>query len=210
MRGIWAAGIALIVAGCVQPQRPAKMSGPFPTKPAEQPVDNPWYPGETKVVQDLIGKVTVSRQGITPSGSTYRYYSDGSGSVTNGAASWSLSCKVDKISDQKKCEITNHHADLFINYGSSPSPRWICSIQHDFPGRTGAIRVDGNKAMTTDTDGCVPGSRISQFLAGKSVTVRSVKWPYDYDRDSTGPLTGLKDAMDLVTHIRANISNISF
>lgn len=210
MRGIILAGAIIALAGCVQNQPTIKSSASYPAKPVDMPADNPWYPGETKSVRDLIGKTTVSRGGTTPSGSTYRFYSDGSGSLTNGLSTWSFSCSTDKINDQKKCEISNSSVDLFINYGASSSPRWICSIRHDFPGRTGAIRVDSNKAMTTDTDGCIPGSRISQLLTGKSITVRSVEWPYDYHRDATGPITGLKDAMDLVAHIRKNISKISF
>ncbi len=210
MRIFLTAGVAIILVGCVQNQSTHGSYEQTASKPVARIADNPWQAGETKSYETAIGVTSVVRKGKTPSGSTYSYYSDGSGSLTNGAASWSFSCKTDKINDQKKCEITNRHADLFINYGSSPSPRWICSLQHDFPGRTGAIRVDSNPAMTTDTDGCVPGTRIAQLVSGNSITIRSVKWPYDYDRDSTGPLTGLKDVMDLVSYIRSNISKISF
>lgn len=123
---------------------------------------------------------------------------------------WSINCGKDAMNDRRDCSLTSHEARIFISYDFGASPRWVCLLGHDFPGRTGEIRVDKNPSRKTDTDGCVPGTYIAEMVRATTVTTRLVKWPYDYSNDETGSLQGLSSALGLITFIRANIDRLSF
>lgn len=156
-----------------------------------------------------------SRKGRTASGYAYTIYPDGSASIdTNPAeilSGWSIDCGTDAMNDRRKCSVTSHKARLLIFYGFSANPQSVCIVGHDFPGRRGAIRVDSNSPINTDTDGCVPaGAAIKQLASGSSVTTRRVEWPYDYGRDETASIAGAKEVMELITHIQSNIDNMRF
>jgi hypothetical protein len=116
----------------------------------------------------------------------------------------------DKISDKRKCNIMPTDADILIDYQASSVPQQVCILGRDFPWRVGVIRVDKNAPVTTNRDGCVGGSFAAQLRKGSEVTIRAVKWPYDYNRDKTSSVAGLVDAMDLVAHIQKNITRLSF
>lgn len=172
--------------------------------PASQLSANPWYPGETVSTEVLIGTPTVIRRGTTPDGYSYTIFADGSGSVKS-LTDWSIACGKDKMTDRRECTLTNHDAKLFIDFGASTSPRSVCVLTHDFPGRIGAIRAGSNRALDTDEDGCVGGSFINQLVGANEVTTRAVKWPYDYNVDVSKPTAGLKDALELVGYIQRTI-----
>lgn len=137
-----------------------------------------------------------------------RTFFDGSGSVALGPGvrdfRWSIDCRVDAMTDRRNCSIDSGSDGLFIHYGTAAQPRSVCILGHDFPGRTGMIRVEGNSPIATDTDGCVGASAIlSQIMTGTTVVTRRVEWPYDYSVDATTTLRGFTKAMDVVARIRA-------
>lgn len=130
-------------------------------------------------------------------------YPDGSGSVQGAPATgidkWTINCAVDAMSDRRDCSLHNLQAGLLVSYGQSSAPKTICAISHDFPGRTGQIRIDGNSPVTTSRDGCVQASTlISQMKAGSTATVRYYSWPNDYPKDSSGSLAGFNKALQMI------------
>jgi hypothetical protein len=114
------------------------------------------------------------------------------------------------MTDKRNCKLTLHEARIFIYYGTSASPQSVCILGHDFPGRSGAIRVDTSPPVQTDRDGCAPGRLAAAIAAGSMVTTRRVEFPYDYNADQTSSTAGAKAAMELVAFIRAKVDRISF
>ncbi|WP_188825100.1 hypothetical protein [Brucella endophytica] len=142
-----------------------------------------------------------------PDGFFVTKYPDGSGWVGRSpdilADHWSIDCAIDQMADKRKCSITSKSGGPFIYYGFSSSPQSVCILGHDFPGRSGQIRIDKGAPITTDTDGCVPASRvIGQMKTGTTFLSRWVKWPYDYSRDDSVSLDGLNKAMSVVAEIQ--------
>lgn len=127
-------------------------------------------------------------------GLAYRYYNDASGgvqmlkgaSIADTEQEWSFSCDVDQMTDARSCSIT--HQQLFIEYAEGGRLREICIIGHDFPGRTGAIRIDTAEPIRVPTSGCLVGdsarSVAARLRGAERVVTRRVEWPYDYYRDS--------------------------
>lgn len=151
----------------------------------------------------------VARSGYTnEDGFLVRSFADGSASVDLGPDvldfGWSIDCTVDAMSDRRECSIQSETGGIFIDFGTSPQPRTICIIGHDFPGRTGMIRVDGNQAVATNGKGCAPASSLlSQLASGQMVTTRRVEWPYDTARDHSHTLQGFNKALEVAGRIRA-------
>jgi len=102
-------------------------------------------------------------------------------------------CARDKVTDRTTCHMNilpqgvRRGGGLFQIVDASGNLKSSCILGHDFPGRRGVIRVDGNAAITTDTDGCIYGSTArrlqSQLLTGQHLITRYVEWPYDYSKD---------------------------
>lgn len=172
-----------------------------------------WQEGEREAVPNYPSyrKPIPYREGRTPKGNYYRYFRDGSGHVAPSDTSsmdeqWSVSCSKDAITDVKSCEITNFGTHIFISLTASLSISDICILNHDFPGRAGAIRVDTNRAFQTDTDGCLRSpALLAQLRSGSKVTTRRIQWPDDYPRDASGNLSGLDDAIALLRYVNTHI-----
>lgn len=151
---------------------------------------------------------------IQEDGFFIRSFADGSASVSTSRSylddHWSIDCTKDAMTDRRECSISSKFGGPFIYYGSSAQPQTICILEHDFPGRTGMIRVDSNAPITTDTDGCVRASSIlTQMLGGTKAITRRVHWPYDYPVDETYTLSGIGKAMEVVDRIRAGTMPIT-
>lgn len=181
-------------------------------------VTDGWYPGErlfpSRTERVAALSMPAYRRGTTPDGLTYTIYPDGSGGVKaahHGAAQgWSIDCSKDAMTDRRVCTLTSYAARLLVYYGAAVSPQSVCIIGHDFPGRTGAIRVDARAPVSTDRDGCAPANVAAQLATGVSVTTRRVEWPYDYTKDETADISGAEAAMDLVRFIRGNVDRLAF
>lgn len=157
----------------------------------------------TSIVSQYGGTETVEN------GIYVRTYPGGSGSVSTSSSllddNWSFNCKTDAMSDKRDCTVTTKTGGPFIDYGSSTSPETVCIMGHDFPGRAGMMRIDGNPPIATDDEGCVPASRIvSQMMKGKTLTTRRVTWPYDYTRDDTMPLAAFPKLIEVIKRVQAN------
>lgn len=143
----------------------------------------------------------------TPDGYFITKHPDGSGSVSRSEnfsdERWLIDCRIDQMNDKRKCKIYSKDGGPFIYYGFSKEPESICIIGHNFPRRTGQIRIDKGDPITTDNEGCVPASRIlDQMKTGSSFRSRWVEWPRDFSRDSEISLDGLNKAMSVVTEIQ--------
>lgn len=214
-RALAASVAAIMICGGCNGSVTAQDVAKLPSTPA---VSDGWQPGERIIPSPPTTNpglvVGPSRQGTTPDGLKYTMYPDGSGSIANPAGDilngWSIDCQKDAMNDRRDCSLTSHEARIFISYDFGASPRWVCLLGHDFPGRTGEIRVDKSRSQRTDTDGCVTGTYVAEMVKGTTVTTRLVKWPYDYSNDGTGSLQGLPSALGLITFIRANIDKLSF
>ena len=143
----------------------------------------------------------------TEDGFFVRKYPDGSASVSRSADvladRWSIDCGIDQMSDKRDCSITTENGGPFVYFGSSSSPQSICILGHDFPGRTGQIRIDKNSPIATDAEGCVSAARVlTQMKSGNEFLSRWTKWPYDYHRDSRYSLDGFNKALSVVAEIQ--------
>lgn len=102
-------------------------------------------------------------------------------------------CSTDRVTDRTTCRMnvlpqgTGIDGGLYQTVNADGSILSACIVGHDFPGRTGAIRVDSNPAITTNTEGCISGSAARrlerQLISGSTLVTRRVEWPYDYSRD---------------------------
>lgn len=186
--------------------------------PQGTPVSNGWHPGE-RLYPPRAGTIPsmnmpAYRRGITPDGFTYTIYPDGSGGIKGShhgpAEGWSIDCARDAMNDRRECKLSSYNTRLLVYYGFAATPQSVCIIGHDFPGSTGAIRVDSGAPVNTNRDGCAPARVATQLGSGLMVTTRRVKWPYDYEKDETASLAGAKAAMDLVSYIRSNVDTLAF
>lgn len=200
-----------LLAGCVDTSN--QLGGAVS---AARPVSDGWQTNEM-VKPPHVGPVIslpASRTGITPTGNTYNYYPDGSGSVSplggSALSGWSIDCQKDAMNDRRNCKVRSYDAKLVLLYDFGASPKWVCITAHDFPGRRGQIRLDSKLPMTTDRDGCVRGSIASDLRKASTVTVRYVEWPYDYNKDHSAAVGGLGEAMDLATFLRNRLDSLTF
>ncbi|ANM04657.1 hypothetical protein AMC78_CH02570 [Rhizobium phaseoli] len=154
-----------------------------------------WYPNEHTVEKGI-------RTGTTPSGADYRIMPDKTATVAKDGVIWVVSCKIDPINDNKNCGTYDVFERVVVGFDATDRPTEICLPGHDFPGRTAFLRVDKNKAIETDEDGCVGGGYIAQMIKGKQLVSRIVVWPYDKFDDDKTDLLVLKDALDLVKYVR--------
>ena len=74
-------------------------------------VSDGWKSNEQIVHESISTRESIlkSRRGITERGYRYRYYGDGSGSVSRPGEDtlrgWSINCLRDKMTDRRKCSI---------------------------------------------------------------------------------------------------------
>lgn len=120
-------------------------------------------------------------------------------------AEWQAACKKDAMTDKVSCTLTQFDSHIVMSLNGANKPTWVCIFSHDFPGKTGAIRVDQNKAIVTDRDGCVPGEPIfAQMRNGKTIKTQYVQWPDEVRVDASGTLSGLAAGMAEIPNRRAN------
>lgn len=184
--------------------RSSGASDPANSQPV--PVSDGWQPGET------LFRNALSRFGTTPEGYDYSFSEGGKASLSGGGNKWTIDCSKDAISDRRNCSL---HAGLgsgvFLHFNTAGEPQTFCVFGHDFPGRTGAIRVNSGAPVFTDQEGCVPASRVvPKMLAGTSITTRRVEWPNDWNVDHTLSLAGFSRAAELAKFLTLNIDRVAF
>lgn len=70
---------------------------------------------------------------------------------------------------------------------------------------------DKGTPISIGPSGCIAASGVFPKLMTASVAVlRWYEWPYDYSRDAEESLAGLKEAHDLVGHIRGKLDRLAF
>ncbi|UCI30799.1 hypothetical protein [Mesorhizobium sp. B4-1-4] len=137
-----------------------------------------------------------------------RQSNDSSGAISAGesilTALGMLDCRPDEMSDKKDCKIESKVGGPVIYYHQTSAPVWVCIIGHDFPGKTGMVRVDANSPVPTDDQGCVGANQIlDQMLSGQVFKARRVEWPDEYPIDTKTSLAGLRKALELARRLLA-------
>jgi len=165
----------------------------------------------------MSGERVVMHAGkIEEIGTNYWFFSDGSGNVGDDILEgWITECETDKITDERRCSLHSYQAGITVYYTGLGKPRYACVDAHDFPGRVGALRVDQNKPIRTNVDGCIRGSNLHRFLAqmrnGSTTVARAVEWPYDYNRDATADDTpSFRYAEELLLFLIRNRARLRF
>ncbi len=121
---------------------------------------------------------------------------------------WSVGCKIDAMTDERTCSINRHPVepgDPFITFlDGRDRAGGVCVQQHNFPGRSAAIRIDGRPAIPAGTAGCVSLAVIARQLHdGKIWTSRRYTWPNDFPVDHKIDLKGLSVALDILLKLRS-------
>lgn len=118
---------------------------------------------------------------------------------------WLVFCRVDQIYDVNNCSISGGDGAIFLFFGGEKLPISICIGGHDFPGRTGLIRVGSMEPIETDETGCVPaGTFLSELSDQTVVTTRRYTWPRDLPQDLRADLGGLSIAMTVIDKLRTS------
>lgn len=100
---------------------------------------------------------------------------------------WLASCRNDAMTDKKLCGIRIKNLSIY-SLGNNSYSLYVGSVRH-YPNRQTMIRVDGNKAFSTnDNDGAMSESDskeiIGQIKNGSKVLIRYYEWPNDYSVDA--------------------------
>lgn len=180
-------------------------------------VNDGWQPNEViKSKQNMrlspeFRSTSIYREGTTPNGLVYRYFDDGSGSIswdgTYSSNLYSFDHKKDKMDDIERSSISSKY---FLFFYKNKKISSICIFSHDFPLRKAKIRLDNGSIITTDFEGCISPKYFNNFLKADKVLVRYYVFPYDYYREGEESLIGLKDADVLLKFIGKNINKLAF
>lgn len=186
----------------------------FPIRPlGPEPEHNyKWVPSERYVVgETYLEGAYRYRVGRTPDGYTYQIWHSGHASLEGFGEVWSIRCGRDAMTDAFNCQLYSLSANtILVYFGSSTTPGAVCALGHNYPGRTGAIRIDANPPRPTDTSGCIGPEILPELTNGRVVRTRIVAWPYDYPVDREGTLQGLSQAFRLIRHLQAYFSHMNF
>ena len=136
-----------------------------------------------------------SRVGIDPvSQLPYKYFPDRSVWIPTDNL---VSCNSDLMSDRRTCELSVGFANLAVRVATNGSILGACAPMHDFPGRQAAFRVDKHPMITSDQNGCISSSAartlVGQMKAGKTLYVKTVRWPDDFAEVQTTAISGTVD-----------------
>ncbi len=198
------AALAMMLGGCGVQQHNQFAEPEYRSNIVEIAVPDGWQPNE--VLRRAAGDSSGGhRDGVTPDGLDYRYYSD----LTGHAGGWSVKCEKDKMTDETNCHTTDPEKKLFI-FMRRGKLSYACVIGHDFPGRDAMMRVDEKPPINAGRKGCLDWSKISGLTRGSNVTVRYWTFPYDYSRDAKASLVGLNSAVGLAEFLYKNRETISF
>ena len=148
-----------------------------------------------------------SYQSGTVNGLFYRYFADGSGSISVGQnilseSLWSFRCRTDAMTDQRSCSFNDPAAGIAV-LALTDDQRSICAVQHDYPGRKAMVRVDKLEPIDLGTSGCQPISDVlmGELRNGAEIAVRAYHWPYDFPKDMRVTLAGFNEAMSLLNFL---------
>lgn len=114
---------------------------------------------------------------------------------------WRALCRTDKITDETNCAVTNDKAKLSILYNGKGEAQAVCLMEHTFPGKQGAIRIDALPPHLTDEKGCVAAEVANEITAGQNITTRQVKFPNELPIDREARTFGLQEITEITTHV---------
>ncbi|MEP4525113.1 MAG: hypothetical protein ABJ005_13980, partial [Alloalcanivorax venustensis] len=92
-------------------------------------------------------------------------------------------------------------SDIYLWINLSQSTREVfCVAGHDYPGLTAMIRVDSEKAIETNENGCLSlsNSLDDQLRSGSKVFIRGSHWPYKSPETKNISLDGYRVMTDFL------------
>ena len=114
------------------------------------------------------------------------------------AATWTVRCKKDVITDHVNCTVADRHLMLFFD--NSDRPTSVCIYPHDFPGRQAVVRISKGQPHYTTFKSCMFAYHVfDEMLLGTKYVVQFTRWPYDFPVDGQGSLKGLGKAIKKVS-----------
>jgi hypothetical protein len=209
--------VAVALAACTgSTAAPEMVTAAIPPLSQEgEPRTDGWQPGERLVKRRDRGAyaaIDAYRHGTAPGGSFYRFQANGFGTLRIAAdllsPTWTFDCTRDAMTDRRDCRL--HAPETLAFFFSGREPQWVCIVGHTYPGKTGAIRIDGAKPIETNERGCVDGAVAKQLAGAKEVVVRYVTWPYKAPQDTHPSMSGLADALALMAYVYSNIDRLAF
>ena len=92
---------------------------------------------------------------------------------------WNADCQANPMSDRLECAVI-YDSSVKLSGASLNQLTTLCLTEHDFPGRSAAIRIDGGKQIDLGEDGCASSQAlVKKFLSANAVAISYVEWPYD-------------------------------
>jgi hypothetical protein len=156
--------------------------------PMGKPIENGYRSNEV-LTRSVTGQPM--RTGTLESGRRYQITPSYTRIVDRGGSvSWNSRCEKDAMSDRLQCTYTHIPAHIFALRTQSGKVTDICILGHDFPGRRGAVRIDSNNHLPSNTDGCLSRAASQAFQkqlqnGGQRISTRYVEWPYDFPVDGS-------------------------
>ena len=177
----------------------------------------------------ILTSISLAEEDIKIGSFIGKLYEDGSGifgnqeDVADFKDVWSITVAIDKITDKTIIRGERDAFNMTKEYGkirlktdislglnfSDKNSEYICVNGHDFPDMTAFIRVDKNKPITTNKNGCtkLTSTLDKQLRSGNKVTLRGYVWPYRGAEDQEFELSGYAELTDFFREKRAFMSN---
>ncbi|MEP4348476.1 MAG: hypothetical protein ABJ343_05540 [Marinobacter sp.] len=127
---------------------------------------------------------------------------------------WSFQVKNDEMDDEQIITVRRYphkisdrfgemelKSDIYLWINLSQSTREVfCVAGHDYPGLTAMIRVDSEKAIETNENGCLSlsNSLDDQLRSGSKVFIRGSHWPYKSPETKNISLDGYRVMTDFL------------
>jgi len=153
-------------------------------------------------------------------------FSDGSGLIGSAEDvkkfndTWNFQIKTDEMTDKKTITVKRYAYKntedfgkikltasiyLWLNLNNKNSES-LCVAGHDYPGMVAVIRIDKNKPIKTNENGCITlnSDLNNQMKNGNSITIRGHHWPYKGAETFNISLSGYTKMAYFLRNKRAN------
>lgn len=129
------------------------------------------------------------------------------GALVSKAAT--VACTTDSMSDDRSCVLVLTNFDIalhFVGRETFPEvPATICLVEHDYPAKVGAVRINKMPPVTTNTK-CFQPEQTREIWEnlkiGNRISTRTYRWPDRVARDAGGEIRAwYGDALALTRYL---------
>ncbi|MEP1895712.1 MAG: hypothetical protein ABJQ98_16530 [Alloalcanivorax venustensis] len=161
-----------------------------------------------------IGKKFDPKSTLSCNSFSCEYKRKNANSETTFDDEWSFQVKNDEMDDEQIITVRRYphkisdrfgemelKSDIYLWINLSQSTREVfCVAGHDYPGLTAMIRVDSEKAIETNENGCLSlsNSLDDQLRSGSKVFIRGSHWPYKSPETKNISLDGYRVMTDFL------------